>query len=162
MEGLTGHIEFNSKGQRSNYALRIMQNSRDGLRQVSASLLDILCSQLHVTISKEAPTSRDAFLTPRLFSNDVHVAQRRPALKRERPVLGSSRSRLSDLDTRRNDPMQLACKQHTQGRLSTDTHQRIYVSQMNFMESSVHLYSGTRLRIDRHTSMDIHCTTISV
>ncbi|GAA6101430.1 glutamate receptor ionotropic, kainate 4 isoform X2 [Tachysurus ichikawai] len=34
LEGLTGHIEFNSRGQRSNYALRIMQNSRDGLRQV--------------------------------------------------------------------------------------------------------------------------------
>ncbi|KAF7219551.1 kainate 4-like [Nothobranchius furzeri] len=34
LDGLTGHIEFNSKGQRSNYALRIMQNSRDGLRQV--------------------------------------------------------------------------------------------------------------------------------
>uniref|UniRef100_A0A671WNA0 Glutamate receptor n=1 Tax=Sparus aurata TaxID=8175 RepID=A0A671WNA0_SPAAU len=33
LEGLTGHIEFNSKGQRSNYALRIMQNSKDGLRQ---------------------------------------------------------------------------------------------------------------------------------
>ncbi|XP_053543491.1 glutamate receptor ionotropic, kainate 4 [Ictalurus punctatus] len=33
LEGLTGHIEFNSRGQRSNYALRIMQNSRDGLRQ---------------------------------------------------------------------------------------------------------------------------------
>ncbi|XP_040929475.1 glutamate receptor ionotropic, kainate 4 isoform X3 [Betta splendens] len=34
LEGLTGHIEFNSKGQRSNYALRIMQNSKDGLRQI--------------------------------------------------------------------------------------------------------------------------------
>ncbi|AWO99029.1 putative glutamate receptor ionotropic kainate 4-like [Scophthalmus maximus] len=34
LEGLTGHIEFNSKGQRSNYSLRIMQNSRDGLRQI--------------------------------------------------------------------------------------------------------------------------------
>uniref|UniRef100_A0A671LV73 Glutamate receptor n=1 Tax=Sinocyclocheilus anshuiensis TaxID=1608454 RepID=A0A671LV73_9TELE len=34
LEGLTGHIEFNSKGQRSNYALQIMQNSRDGLRQI--------------------------------------------------------------------------------------------------------------------------------
>uniref|UniRef100_A0A8C1TFD2 Glutamate receptor n=1 Tax=Cyprinus carpio TaxID=7962 RepID=A0A8C1TFD2_CYPCA len=34
LEGLTGRIEFNSKGQRSNYALRIMQNSRDGLRQI--------------------------------------------------------------------------------------------------------------------------------
>uniref|UniRef100_A0A8C8M1F3 Glutamate receptor n=1 Tax=Oncorhynchus tshawytscha TaxID=74940 RepID=A0A8C8M1F3_ONCTS len=38
LEGLTGHIEFNSKGQRSNYALRIMQNSRDGLRQVNTPL----------------------------------------------------------------------------------------------------------------------------
>uniref|UniRef100_A0A3B4A4U2 Glutamate receptor n=1 Tax=Periophthalmus magnuspinnatus TaxID=409849 RepID=A0A3B4A4U2_9GOBI len=34
LEGLTGHIEFNSKGQRSNYALRIMQNSKDGLKQI--------------------------------------------------------------------------------------------------------------------------------
>ncbi|XP_054476373.1 glutamate receptor ionotropic, kainate 4 [Anoplopoma fimbria] len=34
LEGLTGHIEFNSKGQRSNYALRIMQSSRDGLKQI--------------------------------------------------------------------------------------------------------------------------------
>ncbi|XP_034081335.1 glutamate receptor ionotropic, kainate 4 isoform X2 [Gymnodraco acuticeps] len=34
LEGLTGHIEFNSKGQRSNYILRIMQNSKDGLRQI--------------------------------------------------------------------------------------------------------------------------------
>ncbi|XP_062873212.1 glutamate receptor ionotropic, kainate 4 [Trichomycterus rosablanca] len=34
LEGLTGHIEFNSRGQRSNYALRIMQNSRDGLKQI--------------------------------------------------------------------------------------------------------------------------------
>uniref|UniRef100_A0A8D0CN82 Glutamate receptor n=1 Tax=Scleropages formosus TaxID=113540 RepID=A0A8D0CN82_SCLFO len=34
LEGLTGHIEFNSKGQRSNYILRIMQNSREGLRQI--------------------------------------------------------------------------------------------------------------------------------
>ncbi|KAK1156006.1 glutamate receptor ionotropic, kainate 4-like isoform X1 [Acipenser oxyrinchus oxyrinchus] len=34
LEGLTGHIEFNSKGQRSNYALQIMQNTREGLRQI--------------------------------------------------------------------------------------------------------------------------------
>ncbi|XP_077578926.1 glutamate receptor ionotropic, kainate 4 isoform X1 [Stigmatopora nigra] len=34
LEGLTGHIEFNSKGQRSNYALRIMQSKKDGLRQI--------------------------------------------------------------------------------------------------------------------------------
>ncbi|KAJ3590360.1 hypothetical protein NHX12_008312 [Muraenolepis orangiensis] len=34
-EGLTGHIEFNSKGQRSNYALRIMAN--DGLKDGSVS-----------------------------------------------------------------------------------------------------------------------------
>ncbi|XP_063063592.1 glutamate receptor ionotropic, kainate 4 [Engraulis encrasicolus] len=34
LEGLTGHIEFNSKGQRSNYALRIMQNAKDGPVQI--------------------------------------------------------------------------------------------------------------------------------
>ncbi|XP_072557436.1 glutamate receptor ionotropic, kainate 4-like [Paramormyrops kingsleyae] len=34
LEGLTGHIEFNSRGQRSNYALRIMQSSKEGLRQI--------------------------------------------------------------------------------------------------------------------------------
>ncbi|XP_013880616.1 glutamate receptor ionotropic, kainate 4 [Austrofundulus limnaeus] len=42
LEGLTGHIEFNSKGQRSNYALRIMQNSKGGLRQVK--FLSVLSS----------------------------------------------------------------------------------------------------------------------
>ncbi|TSQ58047.1 Glutamate receptor ionotropic, kainate 4 [Bagarius yarrelli] len=39
LEGLTGHIEFNSRGQRSNYALRIMQNTKDGLRQQEFSML---------------------------------------------------------------------------------------------------------------------------
>lgn len=34
LEGLTGHIEFNSKGQRSNYALKILQHTRSGFRQV--------------------------------------------------------------------------------------------------------------------------------
>ncbi|NXT63042.1 GRIK4 protein, partial [Chaetops frenatus] len=34
LEGLTGHIEFNSKGQRSNYALKILQHSRGGFRQI--------------------------------------------------------------------------------------------------------------------------------
>lgn len=34
LEGLTGHIEFNSKGQRSNYALKILQHTRGGFRQV--------------------------------------------------------------------------------------------------------------------------------
>ncbi|KAK4809632.1 hypothetical protein QYF61_025201 [Mycteria americana] len=33
LEGLTGHIEFNSKGQRSNYALKILQHTRNGFRQ---------------------------------------------------------------------------------------------------------------------------------
>uniref|UniRef100_A0A8C5J5W2 Glutamate ionotropic receptor kainate type subunit 4 n=1 Tax=Junco hyemalis TaxID=40217 RepID=A0A8C5J5W2_JUNHY len=33
LEGLTGHIEFNSKGQRSNYALKILQHTRGGFRQ---------------------------------------------------------------------------------------------------------------------------------
>ncbi|NXT16163.1 GRIK4 protein, partial [Prunella fulvescens] len=34
LEGLTGHIEFNSKGQRSNYALKILQHTRGGFRQI--------------------------------------------------------------------------------------------------------------------------------
>ncbi|NXC99218.1 GRIK4 protein, partial [Certhia familiaris] len=34
LEGLTGHIEFNSKGQRSNYALKILQHTRAGFRQI--------------------------------------------------------------------------------------------------------------------------------
>ncbi|NP_001427333.1 glutamate receptor ionotropic, kainate 4 isoform 4 precursor [Homo sapiens] len=34
LEGLTGHIEFNSKGQRSNYALKILQFTRNGFRQI--------------------------------------------------------------------------------------------------------------------------------
>uniref|UniRef100_A0A8D2Q188 Glutamate receptor n=1 Tax=Varanus komodoensis TaxID=61221 RepID=A0A8D2Q188_VARKO len=34
LEGLTGHIEFNSKGQRSNYALKILQYTRTGFRQI--------------------------------------------------------------------------------------------------------------------------------
>lgn len=39
LEGLTGHIEFNSKGQRSNYALKILQYTRNGFRQVSLAIL---------------------------------------------------------------------------------------------------------------------------
>uniref|UniRef100_A0A8C6XYA9 Glutamate receptor n=1 Tax=Naja naja TaxID=35670 RepID=A0A8C6XYA9_NAJNA len=38
LEGLTGHIEFNSKGQRSNYALKILQYTRNGFRQVNKYL----------------------------------------------------------------------------------------------------------------------------
>uniref|UniRef100_UPI00398F22E0 glutamate receptor ionotropic, kainate 4-like isoform X2 n=1 Tax=Pristiophorus japonicus TaxID=55135 RepID=UPI00398F22E0 len=34
LEGLTGHVEFNSKGQRTNYILKIMQRSKEGLKQV--------------------------------------------------------------------------------------------------------------------------------
>lgn len=34
LEGLTGHIEFNSKGQRSNYALKVLQFTKNGFRQV--------------------------------------------------------------------------------------------------------------------------------
>ncbi|XP_021473335.2 glutamate receptor ionotropic, kainate 4 isoform X1 [Oncorhynchus mykiss] len=34
LEGLTGHIEFNSKGHRFNYALRVVQSSSEGIRQV--------------------------------------------------------------------------------------------------------------------------------
>ncbi|XP_032905466.1 glutamate receptor ionotropic, kainate 4 [Amblyraja radiata] len=34
LEGLTGHVEFNSKGQRTNYILKIVQRSKEGLKQV--------------------------------------------------------------------------------------------------------------------------------
>ncbi|XP_059813036.1 glutamate receptor ionotropic, kainate 4 isoform X2 [Hypanus sabinus] len=34
LDGLTGHIEFNSKGQRTNYILKIVQRSKEGLKQV--------------------------------------------------------------------------------------------------------------------------------
>ncbi|XP_036132337.1 glutamate receptor ionotropic, kainate 4 [Molossus molossus] len=34
LEGLTGHIEFDNKGQRSNYALKILQFTRTGFRQI--------------------------------------------------------------------------------------------------------------------------------
>ncbi|XP_075404910.1 glutamate receptor ionotropic, kainate 4 isoform X1 [Tenrec ecaudatus] len=34
LEGLTGHIEFNSKGQRANYALKILQFTKNGFRQI--------------------------------------------------------------------------------------------------------------------------------
>ncbi|KAF6277937.1 glutamate ionotropic receptor kainate type subunit 4 [Rhinolophus ferrumequinum] len=39
LEGLTGHIEFNSKGQRSNYALKILQFTRSGFRQENPYLM---------------------------------------------------------------------------------------------------------------------------
>lgn len=38
LEGLTGHIEFNSKGQRSNYALKILQFTKNGFQQVSPAV----------------------------------------------------------------------------------------------------------------------------
>ncbi|XP_067910302.1 glutamate receptor ionotropic, kainate 4 isoform X2 [Heterodontus francisci] len=34
LDGLTGHVEFDSKGQRTNYILKIMQRGREGLKQV--------------------------------------------------------------------------------------------------------------------------------
>ncbi|XP_005988151.1 glutamate receptor ionotropic, kainate 4 isoform X1 [Latimeria chalumnae] len=34
LEGLSGHIEFNSKGQRYNYALRVLQHGKEGFRQI--------------------------------------------------------------------------------------------------------------------------------
>ncbi|NXR72899.1 GRIK5 protein, partial [Pycnonotus jocosus] len=33
-EGLTGRVEFNSKGQRTNYSLRVLEKGRDGHREV--------------------------------------------------------------------------------------------------------------------------------
>ncbi|XP_010868626.1 glutamate receptor ionotropic, kainate 4 isoform X1 [Esox lucius] len=34
LEGLTGHIEFNSKGRRFNYTLRVLHSSSEGLKQL--------------------------------------------------------------------------------------------------------------------------------
>ncbi|KAJ7996851.1 hypothetical protein DPEC_G00222810 [Dallia pectoralis] len=34
LEGLTGHIEFNSRGRRFNYTLRVLQSSSEGLKQL--------------------------------------------------------------------------------------------------------------------------------
>ncbi|XP_027563014.1 glutamate receptor ionotropic, kainate 5-like, partial [Neopelma chrysocephalum] len=33
-DGLTGRVEFNSKGQRTNYSLRVLEKGRDGSREV--------------------------------------------------------------------------------------------------------------------------------
>ncbi|NXA59909.1 GRIK5 protein, partial [Mohoua ochrocephala] len=33
-DGLTGRVEFNSKGQRTNYSLRVLEKGRDGHREV--------------------------------------------------------------------------------------------------------------------------------
>ncbi|KAM5222984.1 glutamate receptor ionotropic, kainate 4 isoform 13-T15 [Hipposideros larvatus] len=49
LEGLTGHIEFNSKGQRSNYALKILQFTRNGFRQKA----DLAVAGLTITAERE-------------------------------------------------------------------------------------------------------------
>ncbi|XP_074018432.1 glutamate receptor ionotropic, kainate 4 isoform X4 [Numenius arquata] len=49
LEGLTGHIEFNSKGQRSNYALKILQHTRSGFRQKA----DLAVAGLTITAERE-------------------------------------------------------------------------------------------------------------
>ncbi|XP_077695940.1 glutamate receptor ionotropic, kainate 4 isoform X4 [Eretmochelys imbricata] len=49
LEGLTGHIEFNSKGQRSNYALKILQYTRNGFRQKA----DLAVAGLTITAERE-------------------------------------------------------------------------------------------------------------
>ena len=57
LEGLTGHIEFNSKGQRSNYALKILQFTRNGFRQVSLACwqtpppCSCLCPPAHFSLA---------------------------------------------------------------------------------------------------------------
>ncbi|XP_074836753.1 glutamate receptor ionotropic, kainate 5 isoform X2 [Carettochelys insculpta] len=33
-DGLTGHVEFNSKGQRTNYTLRVLEKAREGHREI--------------------------------------------------------------------------------------------------------------------------------
>uniref|UniRef100_A0A8C6T5P8 Glutamate receptor n=1 Tax=Neogobius melanostomus TaxID=47308 RepID=A0A8C6T5P8_9GOBI len=44
-DGLTGRVEFNSKGQRTNYTLRILEKHRGGHKEVSSHLLDINVSE---------------------------------------------------------------------------------------------------------------------
>ncbi|ELW65839.1 Glutamate receptor, ionotropic kainate 4 [Tupaia chinensis] len=56
LEGLTGHIEFNSKGQRSNYALKILQFTRNGFRQ----------DGLLISTALPLPASRSAGMGPSL------------------------------------------------------------------------------------------------
>ncbi|KAI3353753.1 hypothetical protein L3Q82_004985 [Scortum barcoo] len=67
LDGLTGHIEFNSKGQRSNYALRIMQNSKDGLRQ--DIIIGARCTSAHHDMAwisfSASGSSRDEYILTR-------------------------------------------------------------------------------------------------
>ncbi|XP_075404913.1 glutamate receptor ionotropic, kainate 4 isoform X4 [Tenrec ecaudatus] len=49
LEGLTGHIEFNSKGQRANYALKILQFTKNGFRQKA----DLAVAGLTITAERE-------------------------------------------------------------------------------------------------------------
>ncbi|XP_051521210.1 glutamate receptor ionotropic, kainate 4-like isoform X2 [Myxocyprinus asiaticus] len=65
LEGLTGHIEFNSKGQRSNYALRILQNSRDGLRQIGQ-----WHSELGLSMERKLPSLN---VTDTLFNTTLTI-----------------------------------------------------------------------------------------
>ncbi|XP_061072751.1 glutamate receptor ionotropic, kainate 4 isoform X2 [Conger conger] len=65
LEGLTGHIEFNSKGQRSNYALRIMQNTREGLRQIGQ-----WHSELGLFMEKKLPSLN---MTDKLFNTTLII-----------------------------------------------------------------------------------------
>uniref|UniRef100_A0A8C4DCQ1 Glutamate receptor n=1 Tax=Dicentrarchus labrax TaxID=13489 RepID=A0A8C4DCQ1_DICLA len=44
-DGLTGRVEFNSKGQRTNYTLRILEKHRGGHKEVRSHLLDINVSE---------------------------------------------------------------------------------------------------------------------
>ncbi|XP_069796201.1 glutamate receptor ionotropic, kainate 5 isoform X2 [Narcine bancroftii] len=55
-DGLTGHVEFNSKGQRMNYTLRILEQGRDSHRQIgiwhSSRGLSMEAAFLHVNVSQ--------------------------------------------------------------------------------------------------------------
>ncbi|XP_061916200.1 glutamate receptor ionotropic, kainate 4 [Entelurus aequoreus] len=65
LEGLTGHIEFNSKGQRSNYALRIMQSGKDGLRQIG-----LWHSEAGLSMEKKLPSIN---VTDTLFNTTLTI-----------------------------------------------------------------------------------------
>lgn len=63
-DGLTGRVEFNSKGQRTNYTLRILEKHRGGHKEVRSHLLSC-SSQVISPIGSELVTGHPSdFTTP--------------------------------------------------------------------------------------------------
>nr|XP_005998054.1 PREDICTED: glutamate receptor ionotropic, kainate 5 [Latimeria chalumnae] len=65
-DGLTGHVEFNSKGQRTNYTMRILEKSQDGHREIgvwySNNTLAMNATTLDINIS-ETLTNKTLIIT---------------------------------------------------------------------------------------------------